>query len=260
MRTSGPETRGASPGPTGTLVLLHGTLCDSRLFAAQISHFAANGWRIRTPVVRGHESGMRGLAALILSGLPERFALVGLSLGGIVALEMMRQKPGRITHLALLDTSDAADSDKAFEARDREHMYAREMGLGPFMEKIMLKRYLHPDNLGDKELCATVVDMALDHSLEVWNSQRALLDYRRSSRDVLERCDVPVLVGCGAADTICPPELHREMAKALGIEAAVFEGCGHMSPLEDPAAVNSALGGLLGSGAAARQPVVRSGT
>ncbi len=227
------------------LVLCHGTMCDDRLFRSQIERFEKEGWRIRVPVMRGYHSGLWGLAMSIMQNLPDRFALVGLSLGASVAMEMVKQAPQRVTHLALLDARDTRFTKEDEEAKDLDHMCAREMGLKSFMEDVMLERYLHKDNLGREDIRKVVVDMALDHGLEVWRGQISLLDGRISYRDVLVDYKGPMLIGCGEADSITPPKFHTELAEARGEKAVIFKGCGHLPVLEDPEAVNSALAELL---------------
>ena len=197
------------------------------------------------PVIRGHADGLAGLTAGILSNLPDRFALIGLSLGASVAMEMVRQAPERISHLALLDARDTEFTPEDADSRGLDIKRARDVGLESFMEDIMIDRYLHEDNLGRGDLRRLIVDMALDSGIEAWLGQKELLDHRISYRDVLTSFKAPTLVGCGESDRITPPEVHVSLAKARGEKAVVFSGCGHLPVLEDPDAVNEALEGLM---------------
>ena len=228
-----------------TLVFLPGTLCDARLYSVQIAHFTACGWRVRTPVVLGHPSGLRGLAAQFLANLPERFALVGLSLGGSIALAMVEQEPDRVSHLALIGCTDDVFTSAALAAKEADHAAARTMGLETYCTDVMLSRYLHPDNLGRDDLRQVVIDMALDHGLDVWQGQNSLLANRPSYRTTLQAYSSPTLIACGMADKIVPPAVHHDMARAIGGQCVEFSNCGHLPPLEDPAAVTAALASLL---------------
>lgn len=228
------------------MVFLPGTLCDARVFAPQIGHLKAAGWRIRTPTIGAHAGGLAGLAAELLSRLPARFALVGLSLGGVVAVEMIHQAGGRITHIALLDTSSGVDDSSARDRREADYAAAAAMGLENFMRDEMLKRYLHPQNRGREDICRTVVDMALDAGAAVWRAQLDLLSTRRDGRGGLSRFNAPALVACGEADEVCPPARHREIADAMPrARLQLFPACAHLPTLEAPDAVTRALASLV---------------
>lgn len=228
-----------------TLVFLPGTMLDGRVFAAQVRHFAAAGWRILTPDIRGNDGGIAEVAAGILQSTPPRFAVVGLSLGGIVALEMLRQQPGRISHLALLDTNDGGDSETARTRREDDYRRARQCGLPAFMLDEMIPRYLHQANRNNAAIVNSIGQMAEDAGMAVWRGQLDLLPSRRDNRGVLRRAAIPVLVGCGEDDGICPPALHRQMAKAAKTKAVIFPASGHLPTLENPAAVIGAVEALL---------------
>jgi len=230
--------------PKPVLVFIPGTMCDARLFAPQSEYFG--GQRdIHIPEIKPARMGMAQLAAELLLPLPERFALAGLSLGGIIALEMLRQAPQRISHLALLNTNDGADNEVGRGKREADFQRAQEEGLEHFMRHEMAPRYLHPDNAGRRDLEDTIVNMALDCGAARWREQLDLLTTRQNARPLLAEISVPLLVACGAGDRICPPALHREMAAAAGLEARIFAGSGHLSTLESPGEVNQALAGLL---------------
>ena len=233
--------------PTKTMVFLPGTLCDARVFAPQIAHFAAANWRIRTPFIGAHADGLPGLAAALLARLPAEFALVGLSLGGVLAAEMIAQSAQRITHAALLDTSNGADSRAARDRREADYAAAADMGLENFMRDTMLNRYLHPQNRAREEVCRAVIDMALDAGPAAWRAQLDLLPTRRDRRAALAAFDAPALIACGEADAICPPAAHRALAAAMPrARLQLFPACAHLPPLESPDAVTHALAELVG--------------
>lgn len=219
------------------MVFLPGTMCDARVFAAQIAHFNAAGWRIRTPVPVGNKKGVPGLAADILARLPARFALTGLSLGGVLAIEMMRQDSARVMQAALLDTNDEGDSGGEF--REKDFARAEKIGLEDFFYNEMAPRYLHPDRRQDESLRRTIADMALDGGASLWRAQIDLLPLRHDNREFLRETKIPLLIGCGEADAICPPARHRRMAGRRRLE--IFAGAGHLPTLETPQAVTDVL-------------------
>jgi len=231
-----------------TIVFLPGTLCDARVFAAQIESFEAAGWRVCTPVVGAHAGGLPGLAAELLSRLPERFALVGLSLGGVVAAEMLAQAARRIACIALLDTSNGADDAAARARRESDFAAAEALGLENFMREVMLPRYLHAQNRNNESLRDTVLGMARDAGLEVWRAQMELLATRRDQRDALARFEAPALIACGEGDAICPPAAHRAIATVMPrARLQFFPASAHLPTLESPAAVTQALTALAGA-------------
>ena len=228
-----------------TLILLPGTMCDARVFAPQAAHFSDGGWDVQIPAVTGHPGGICARAEDMLAKLPPRFALAGLSLGGVVALEMMRLQPERITHAVLLDTNDGADNDTARARREDDFRRARDIGLEKFMVEEMIPRYLHARNRNDENLARVIAAMAADAGAEVWRGQMDLLPGRRDNREVLKAARMPVLVGCGEADALCPPQLHRQMAAAARTTARIFKGSGHLPVLENPREVTAAMAEFL---------------
>lgn len=229
-----------------TVVFLPGTLCDARVFAPQIARFTAAGWRVRVPLIGAHAGGLPGLAADVLARLPARFALVGLSLGGVLAAEMIAQAPRRISHAALLDTGNGADDRAARARREADFAAAEAMGLENFMREVMLRRYLHPDNRGREPLARAVVDMALDAGADAWRAQAALLATRRDCSAALAAFEAPALIACGAADAVCSPAAHRAIAAVMPrARLQVFPACAHLPTLEAPEAVAQALAALV---------------
>jgi pimeloyl-ACP methyl ester carboxylesterase len=133
-----------------TLVLFPGLACTSRLYDAQIA--ALSGQRTVVVADQTRDDSIRGMAERLLRKAPERFALAGLSMGGYVALEVMRQAPGRVERLALLDTSARPDTPEA--SQDRERLIAlAEAGRFEDIGSRLWPRLVHPDRLSDRGLC-----------------------------------------------------------------------------------------------------------
>ena len=221
------------------LVLIPGLLCDERLFSAQIS---ALGDRAAVRVVdhRGAAT-MPTLAAEILALAPKRFALAGLSMGGYIAFEILRQAPERVERLALLDTSARPDLAEQSENRRRLVALAQKKGLAvPARE--MFTKLVAPSRAEDETLRSVFLDMAEATGVSGFASQQAAIMTRADSRPMLARISCPTLVLVGEEDQLTPPQLAREIADGIaGSHLAVVPGAGHLSTLEAPEAVNAAL-------------------
>lgn len=223
---------------TDTLMLLPGLNCDERLWrdvAAGLADIADS-----KVVDLSVGETIAGMAHLVLAAAPQRFCLAGLSMGGYVALEVMRQAPERVMGLALLDTSARPDDDARREVR-RTGMAAAAQGKFGLVVRAMQPGLLAPQHLG-QPVAAEVIAMSERTGAEVYlRHQRAIME-RIDSRPSLGAIDVPTLVGVGEFDTLTPPELAQEMAAAIPEAAlAVFAGAGHMSTMEAPEAVGAAM-------------------
>lgn len=228
--------RGAKPG----LVLVPGLLCDSLLWQAQI---AALGDRAECWVADHTRSDtMTGVAADVLREAPfERFALAGLSMGGYVALEIVRQAAQRVDRLALLDTSARADTPE--QRNKREGLIAlAQRGRFLGVTQALLPLLLHRARLGDEKLVDTVKKMARNIGKDGFVRQERAIMSRSDSLSLLASISCPSLILCGRQDALTPLERHEEMSGAIpGARLRVIEECGHLSTLEKPAEVGEAL-------------------
>jgi len=230
--------------PRIPLLLLPGLLCDAALYEAQI---AALG-DIAAPIVGDltrHDS-IEDIAAAMLAEMPEYFSLVGLSMGGYVAQEIMRQAPHRVGRLALLDTSSRADTD---EQHARRRGLIELVGKGHFkgVTPQLLPQLISRDRLSDQTLVDAVIGMAERVGRDAFLRQQTAIMARPDGRADLKRIACPTLVLCGRDDALTPPALHEEMAASIpGAELVVVPECGHLSTLERPEAVNPALRRWLG--------------
>ena len=221
------------------LVLVPGLLCDAELWAHQ-SRTLADIADVQIGDTMSAES-MAGMAEAVLSAAPERFALAGLSMGGYVSLEVMRQAPERVTRLALLDT--AAVADDADKRKNRlELIKLAETGKFKGVTPRLLPLFLHPDRLTDEALTGAVMDMAGRVGKDAFlRQQRAILG-RIDSRPHLASIQVPTLVLCGRQDGLTPLARHEEMAAAIpGARLSVIEDCGHLATMEQPAAATAMM-------------------
>ena len=224
---------------TTPLVLLPGMMCDERLFAPQVKAFSdARSVTCGQLVVADNISA---LAADVLSRAPDRFALAGLSMGGIVAMEVLRLAPERVTGLALMETNPLSDLPDVAARRWPQMEKAQTGGLYSVMRDEMKPNYLAK---GDKraEVLDICMEMAMDLGPEVFCRQSIALRDRPDQTAVLENSRVPSLVLCGREDALCPVSRHEFMHELMpGSYLTIIEGAGHMPTLEKPQETNAAI-------------------
>ena len=221
------------------LVLIPGMMCYAQLFGPQIAAFSGRRTLICAPI-SGHTS-IEDLATDVLANAPDRFALAGLSMGGIVAMEIMRKAPARIERIALMDTNPLAEDDQIKARRMVQMAKVRDQNLAAVMRNEMKLHYLSksPQRRNILNLC---MEMALNLGPHVFLEQsRALMD-RPDQSDALPRFDVPALVLCGRDDRLCPISRHELMAALIpNARLEIIEGAGHLPTLEQPKLTNAAL-------------------
>ncbi|KAA2244243.1 alpha/beta fold hydrolase [Salinarimonas soli] len=223
------------------LVLLPGMMCDARLFAPQVSALSdvAEPW---VGDIGGADS-IEALAGDILARAPfDRFALAGLSMGGIVAMAILRAAPERVERLALLDTNHRAETPERRALRGPQIERARAGELRVLLVDEMKPAYLGPAHRADAGLLDLILAMGLDLGPAIFERQSVALRDRPDATEALRAYGGPSLVLCGRHDALCPPERHAEIAGLLGnARLTVIEGAGHLPTLEEPEAVTSAL-------------------
>lgn len=182
------------------------------------------------------------MARNVLAHAPPKFILAGLSIGGIVALEMWRQDPSRIQALALLDTNPHADTSERKAARAVQLEYIKRGALNTLVEEILIPAYLSGRQQNDTEIRQCIHEMAHYLGPEAFVRHCRALDTRRDSMPTISRINVPSLVLCGEEDRVCPPAWHIAMAGQLPRGRLVMiPGVGHLSALENPEAVTTQL-------------------
>lgn len=222
------------------LLLLSGTLCDHRLWTSQIAQLSD----IAQPIVMdvGTQTSIKAQAQQLLQQAPPRFALAGLSYGGILALEMIRLAPERISHLALLNTNARPDVPENEAGRLRQLQFAQQQGLETLLRETLIPLYLCQEQSNNQPLIQTIVDMAMDCGIEVFANQIKAVGTRSDSRPSLGAIQCPTLVIGGRQDRICPADRHQEMASGIpDAKLVLLDECGHLSTLEQPEAVTAEL-------------------
>jgi pimeloyl-ACP methyl ester carboxylesterase len=227
------------------LVLLPGLLCDRRLFAPQLAGIPTTLVRQMGDLTR--DRSIDAMAEQVLDTAPRRFALCGLSMGGYVALEIVRRAPERVARLALLATRARGDSE---EERQRRHALIALAEEGHFEEAVdrILPLLVHPHRTTDKELVETIRAMASSVGPEAFvRQQQAILDRKDRTAELAE-IRLPTLVLCGREDRLTPPEFSLELAQAIpDATLIVLPRCGHLASLERPAAVTAQLRAWIGA-------------
>ena len=214
-------------------------MCDARLFAPQIAALSA-GRAVLVPPLTGTNT-IAGMAHLVLKFAPPQFALAGLSMGGIVAMEIMRHAPERVTHLALMATNPKAEDPAVSANREHQKAQVRRGYLRAVLRDEMKPNYLtdsaHKDDILD--LCMT---MAMDLGPEAFLNQSEALATRPDQQDNLKLVNVPSLILCGKEDRLCPLDRHVLLAQLIpGARLEVIDGAGHLPTLEQPEATTTAL-------------------
>lgn len=225
------------------VVFLPGLICDQRLWRDVIDGLSGT----IAPMVADLrlDDTIEAMAARTLAAAPDKFALAGLSMGGYVAFEILRQAPERVTHLALLDTSARADTP---ERQDTRRKGIAMVGEGKFIgvSRGLLGNLIAPHHLGTP-LAAEVQAMSERVGQDVYIAQQKAIMGRVDSLPLLPSIDVPTLVGVGALDKMTPVELAEEMASAIPqAELCVFPDAAHLPTMENPAPVVAAFKTLLG--------------
>jgi pimeloyl-ACP methyl ester carboxylesterase len=220
------------------VVLVPGLLCSSEIFAAQIPALWPSGPVTIASTLKGEK--IEEVAAYILRGAPPRFALAGISMGGYICFEILRQAPVRVAKLALIDTSARPDTIEQTDARFQSLAQARSRFTAVAL--LALTNLLHPRRRGDPDFLEINLRMAQAVGLEGYERQLRVAISRPDSRPSLSAIEVPTLVLVGDSDPLTPFPHSQEIAEAIsGAELKVVADCGHLSPIEQPGQVSEAL-------------------
>ena len=237
-----------------TLVFLPGTLCDARVWQP-----VADRLDTRCPkhfVDYADADRIPAMAQMALGKTHGPIIPIGVSMGGMVALEMWQQAPERIAALALFDTNPGDDVEARRLARDHQLVEARALGanglrtlvLTHLIPNYFASRSRGLDDLSPKNaaLAEVVLAMALDCGMEMLARQWAALAVRQNCWPLLSMIEKPTLIGCGAHDQLCPAEQHRRMASLItGSTLLVVDAAGHLAPLEAPDVTAAAIQSLI---------------
>ena len=220
-------------------MLIPGLLGSARMYAAQIPQL----WRAGPVMIADHtrDDSMGAIARGILGTAPPRFALAGLSMGGYIAFEILRQAPERIAKVAFLDTSARADTPEQTAMRRAQMTLASQGRLAEVVEQ-QFPRLVHQNHRADPALRQVFTLMAEDVGAAAFIRQQTATLGRSDSRSTLGSIRCPTLVLVGEDDELTPPERAGEIAAAIhGARLVTVPQSGHMSTLEQPDAVARTL-------------------
>lgn len=187
------------------------------------------------------ESTITGLAQRVLDVAPGRFALAGLSMGGIVAMEIIRQAPARVSRLALFDTNPLPDPPEKAPIRSEQIQKVRSGELNSVMREEMKPLYLAPGP-GVSTILNLCMEMAEALGADVFEQQTHAIATRPDQCDTLRAVKVPTLIACGAEDQLCPIDRHQLMHQLVeGSRLEVISDAGHLPTLEQPDQTNRIL-------------------
>ena len=227
------------------LLLVPGLLCSPRLFAPQVAalsdvaEIVVPDWRAAPLSIW---DSWTSAARWVVDRMPaERFALAGLSLGGMLAVEIMQIAAARVTKLALLDTGMRSQNETERAVRRARIRLANE-GHFELVLGLQMSRFIPPYRLTDKKLVDEVMTMCGETGVEIYKRQEEMAAVRVDRRPDLPRIKCPTIVVCGRDDAATPLFLAEEIAAGIeGSELIVVENCGHLVTMEKPDETNAIL-------------------
>lgn len=226
------------PAHGRALILVPGLICDAEVWEHGYKHLSEVADCTVAPA--DESDTMQGLAEAVLAAAPDEFAIAGFSMGGYVALEVLRQAPGRVTRLAILDAT--ARSDTAEKAAGRRATIV-DCNEGRFTEVLdrFIPQLLHLEKMSGP-LPARVRAMGERVGPELFARRHRAMLTRTDGRELLAMTDIPVRAIVGRSDALSSVEEHAEIAAlAPRGRLSIVEDCGHMPPLERPQAATALL-------------------
>ena len=213
-------------------ILVPPLLCSSRVYESVLDTVWSHGSVTVADTL--HDDTIAGMAARLLRNAPDRFALLGTSMGGYVALEVMRQAPERVTGLALVSTSAEADSDEQFAARTRQSQLV-EQGHFDDLVDAAFPGVVAERNESDPDLLRAWRSMAATVGPRGFLRQQSAVMARVDSRDLLAGIACPTFVIHGAEDRLIPLQAGQRIVAAVpGATFCLVENVGHFLFLERP--------------------------
>jgi pimeloyl-ACP methyl ester carboxylesterase len=248
---------GPRPRVLGTIVLLHAFPLNARMWEPQQA-LAEFGWRIVAPQFPGFDGGTGAhanatvddyagqLVDLLDSLHVEQAVIAGLSMGGYVAFALLRHARRYFSGLVLADTRSQADTPEGQQGREKMRALLRDKGPSAIADE-MIPKLLGASTLKERPAVGEHVRaLIMSSSADAIDGAINVLKTRPDSTPLLSGIHVPTLIVVGEEDTLTPPDMSREMHRAIhGSELVVIPESGHLSNLERPRAFNAALASFL---------------
>ena len=229
-------------GAAAEIVLVPGHLCGEWLYAPQI---AALGGRPHHVADVTRDRSIAAMAERLLADTSGPLVLVGLSMGGMVAMEAMAAAPERIAGALLLDTDPHTAREKEVAWRRGERARVAEAGVAVFSDPFSARSFSHRTD-GGGDLAARVAARMRTTPGAVFGAQADALDAGRDLVEAVAPFPGPVEIAVGAEDRICPPRLHAPLAARLAdVRLTEMPGTGHLASVEAPETVTALLMRLL---------------
>jgi len=221
------------------LVLIPPMLCDARVFYAQLATLSAQVPITFAPITGGDR--MEEMASAILSWMPAKFALAGMGMGGMVAMEVLRRAPERVTRVAFISTNAQADTPEIAALREPLIIAARSGRYDDAIHGEMNPAWLAPGPFRE-DVMSLVMDMAHALGPEVYVRQSRAMQRRKDQQNIMRKIKQPALVMCGEHDTQNALRRHEFLAELIPYaKLEIIDGAGHLPSLENADAVTQAL-------------------
>ena len=222
------------------LVFIPGMMCDSRLFQPQINEFSKQYMVCAAPA--SSSDTIENISSEILRYLPTKFTLIGLSMGGILAMEIIKKVPERVMKIVLMDTNYKSETAEIKSRRLPQIKLANEGRLEDIMCQQIQNNYLRTDKK-NQEIFDLCLSMATDLGKEIFINQSNALATRKDYKSTLKNIKVPSLIICGEHDRICPIKVHIEMESLIeNSTLEIIPDAAHLPTLEQPTYLNKILG------------------
>ena len=222
------------------IVLIPGMMCNRDVFSYQIN-VLEKFFNVIVKEFNEHrdiELGVKNLA----SNLPSSFHLLGHSMGGIVAMEFVKQHSKRLLSLALLNTNPYEEKEELKDRRNKTLKELDALDLISLMRSDYISRYFPDDCMDKNKLIQQCLDMASILDKKVFYNQSVALRDRKDQTSILENVNCKTLIICGERDQLCPVSYHSDMNKMIkSSDLIVLEGVGHMPIIECPQILNNHL-------------------
>jgi pimeloyl-ACP methyl ester carboxylesterase len=214
-------------------------MCDSRLFQPQISEFSKQYLVCIAPL--SYSDSIEKISFEILRQLPPKFTLIGLSMGGILAMEIIKKVPERVMKIVLMDTNYKSETSEIKSRRLPQIQLVNEGLLEDVMCQQIKNNYLRKDKQ-NQEIFDLCLSMANDLGKEIFINQSTALANRKDYKSTLKNIKIPSLIICGEYDRLCPIKVHMEMESLIeNSTLEIIPDAAHLPTLEQPAYLNKIL-------------------